>query len=120
MARQIVTSENKAEYDDAVMSRRLREYDKDRTAAEKASELAKDNKSHFDAQLAHQRASVFAHPAENVEKHLERARHHKKESKKHEAMERKAYVEERTSNDSKKHREFMKKGDEKRRKAGTL
>jgi hypothetical protein len=88
MARQIVTSENKAEYDDAVMSRRLREYGKDSAAAEKSSSLAKDSKSHFDAQLAHQQASVYAHPPENIEKHLEQARHHKKESAKHAAAER--------------------------------
>ena len=88
MARQIVTSENKAEYDDAVMSRRLREYDKDRAEAEKATEAAKDSRSHFHAQLAHQQASVYAHPPENIEKHLEQARHHKKESAKHAASER--------------------------------
>ena len=120
MARQIVTSENKAEYDDAVMSRRLREYGKDSEAAEKASELAKDNMSHFDAQLAHQRASIFAHPPENIEKHLERARFHKEEGAKHRKIQMRKENEERKMTASKKQAEFMKKGDEKRRKAGTL
>lgn len=109
MARQIITSENKAEYDDAVMSRRLREYEKDKAAAEKASSLAKDNMSHFNAQLAHQRASVYAHPPENIEKHLEQARYHKKESKKHEIAERRAYIKERTKNDSEAHKKLLRK-----------
>lgn len=92
MARSIVTSENKKEYDQAHMERRAREYAKDSEAAEKASQAAKDAKSHDQARRAHLHASIYAHPPENIEKHLSQAKMHEKEAKKHESKEKREDV----------------------------
>ena len=85
--RNIVTSENKAEYDDAYMSRRKREYDKDAQAAEMATSKAQDALSHERAMRAHKQASIYATPPENVEKHLQQARFHAAEKRKMEKLE---------------------------------
>ena len=74
--RNIVTSENKPEYDEAYLSRTKRQYGQDLEKAEKASSKAKDAESHFQAMQEHKRASVYATPPENVEKHLEQAKFH--------------------------------------------
>lgn len=93
MARSIVTSDNKVEYDEAHMARRKREYEKDLTAAEKASSEAKeDAASHEKAMRAHKQASIYAHPPENIEKHLERAKHHAAEMRKYERLEKERNV----------------------------
>lgn len=92
MSRSIVTSDNKQEFDKAYMERRAREYEKDMTAAEKASKEAKDEMTHDRARRAHLQASIYAHPPENIEKHLTQAKFHEKESKKHGSKERREYV----------------------------
>jgi len=103
MVRSIVTSENKAEYDEAKLSPSVkRAYAQDAKAAEEASSKAKDDaKSHRDAMMAHKQASIYAHPPENVEKHLERARYHASEHRKFARLEGERYVKERLENDRK-------------------
>lgn len=93
MARSIVTSENKAEYDEGYLSRRMRQYEKDAEAAEKASSGVKeDSISHERAMRAHKHASIYAHPPENIEKHLERAKFHEKEARKYQNAEKRRIV----------------------------
>lgn len=100
--RSIVTSENKAEFDQGVMSRKKREYDKDAQAAEMASSKVKDDaKSHYEAMRAHKQATLYATPPENIEKHLEKARYHAAEHRKFTRLERERYVAERMENDRK-------------------
>lgn len=122
MARSIVTSENKAEFDEAKLSPSVkRAYAQDAKAAEEASsKVTEDAKSHRNAMMAHKQASIYAHPPENIEKHLERARHHAAEHRKFAKLEGERYVKANLESGKAKHAEFMRKGDEKRRKAGTL
>ena len=100
MARSIVTSENKAEFDEAKLSPSVkRAYAQDAKAAEEASTKAKeDSKSHHEAMRAHKQASIYAHPPENVEKHLERARFHAAEQRKFTRLESERYLKEREEN----------------------
>lgn len=107
MARSIVTSENKQEYDQAHMERRAREYAKDMAAAEEASKIAKDEMTHDRARRAHLQASIYAHPPENIEKHLAQARLHEKESKKHGSQEKREYVKQRTKNREETHKKLL-------------
>ena len=107
MARSIVTSENKQEYDQAHMERRAREYAKDMAAAEEASKIAKDEMTHDRARRAHLQASIYAHPPENIEKHLAQARLHEKEAKKHGTKEKREYVKEREKNRSASHQKLL-------------
>ena len=122
MSRNIVTSENKTEYDEAKLSPSIkRAYAQDQKEAEEASNKATDTaQSHRDAMMAHKRASIYAHPPENIEKHLEKARYHAAEHRKYTKLERERYIKANLESGKAKHAEFMRKGDEKRRKAGTL
>jgi len=100
MARSIVTSENKAEFDEAKLSPSVkRAYATDLKEAEQASSKIKDDaKSHYDAMRAHKQASIYAHPPENIEKHLEKARYHAAEHRKFTRVERERYLKEREEN----------------------
>lgn len=107
MPRSIVTSENKQEYDQAHMERRAREYAKDMAAAQKASQEAKDEMSHDRARRAHLQASIYAHPPENIEKHLAEARRHEKEAKKHGSKEKREYVKTKMQNRAEAHKKLL-------------
>ena len=122
MARSIVTSENKSEFDGAKLSPSVkRAYATDLKAAEEASSKIKDDaKSHRDAMMAHKQASIYAYPPKNIEKHLEKERNHAAEHRKFAKLEGERYVKANLESGKAKHAEFMRKGDEKRRKAGTL
>jgi hypothetical protein len=122
MARSIVTSENKSEFDEAKLSPSVkRAYSTDLKAADEASSRIKDDaKSHRDAMMAHKQASIYAYPPENIEKHLEKARYHAAEHRKFAKLEGERYVKANLESGKAKHAEFMRKGDEKRRKAKTL
>ena len=121
MARSIVTSENKAEYDEAKLSPSVkRAYAQDAKMAEEASKKASDHRSHSHASWAHRHASIYAHPPENVEKHLSQAKIHAAEARKHKRLEEERFIKANLESGKAKHAEFMRKGDEKRRKAGTL
>lgn len=122
MARSIVTSENKSEFDEAKLSPSVkRAYSTDLKAADEASSKIKDDaKSHRDAMMAHKQASIYAYPPENIEKHLEKARYHAAEHRKFAKLEGERYVKANLESGKAKHAEFMRKGDEKRRKAKTL
>tara|TARA_R110000868_G_scaffold4889_1_gene30418 strand:- start:58 stop:447 length:390 start_codon:yes stop_codon:yes gene_type:complete len=99
MTRSIVTSENKAEHDDARLSPSVkRAYATDSKAAEAASKEAKDHKTHSYASWAHRHASIYAHPPENVEKHLSEAKRHAAEARKIKRLEEERYVKEREEN----------------------
>jgi outer membrane cobalamin receptor len=101
MARSIVTSENKTEYDEAKLSPSTqRAYLSDAKSAESASKEAKDHMSHAAAARAHKRASIYASP-ENIEKHLSEAKRHSAEARKMERLEKDRYVKERLENDRK-------------------
>ena len=122
MARSIVTSENKSEFDEAKLSPSVkRAYSTDLKAADEASSKIKDDaKSHRDAMMAHKQASIYAYPPENIEKHLEKARYHAAEHRKFAKLEGERYVKANLESGKAKHAEFMRKVDEKRRKAKTL
>jgi hypothetical protein len=122
MARSIVTSENKSEFDEAKLSPSVkRAYSTDLKVADEASSKIKDDaKSHRDAMMAHKQASIYAYPPENIEKHLEKARYHAAEHRKFTKLEGERYVKANLESGKAKHAEFMRKGDEKRRKAKTL
>jgi len=110
MARSIVTSENKAEYDEAKLSPSVkRAYETDRQSAETASKGAKDHLSHAAAARAHKRASIYAHPPENVEKHLSEAKRHSAEARKLERLEKERYVKEKMANADKERMRFNRK-----------
>ena len=100
MARSIVTSENKAEFDQAKLSPSFkRAYETDAKAAEAVSSKVKDDAdSHYEAMRAHKQASIYAHPPENVEKHLEKARFHAAEHRKFTKLEKERFVKEREEN----------------------
>lgn len=99
MARSIVTSENKAEFDEAKLSPSVkRAYAQDAKSAESASKEAKDHKSHSYASWAHRHASIYAHPPENVEKHLAEAKRHAAEARKLKRLEEERYIKEREEN----------------------
>ena len=102
MAREIVTSENKAEYDEAKLSPSIkRAYATDAKEAEAASKKANDHKSHSHASWAHRHASIYAHPPENVEKHLSEAKYHSAEARKFKRLEEDRYLKEREENSRK-------------------
>ena len=99
MVRSIVTSENKAEYDEAKLSPSVkRAYAQDAKQAEEASKKANDHKSHSHASWAHRHASIYAHPPENVEKHLSQAKMHAAEARKHKRLEEERFIKEREEN----------------------
>lgn len=110
MTRSIVTSENKAEYDEAKLSPSVkRAYASDLKSAESASKEAKDYMSHAAAARAHKRASIYAHPPENVEKHLSEAKRHSAEARKLERLEKERYVKEKMANADKQRMKFNRK-----------
>ena len=99
MARSIVTSENKAEFDEAKLSPSVkRAYAQDAKMAQEASEKANDHKTHSYASWAHRHASIYAHPPENIEKHLSQAKTHAAEARKHKRLEEESYMKEREEN----------------------
>lgn len=119
MARSIVTSENKSEYDEAHMARRAREYEKDKSAAEAATKAANDYSSHDVAMRKHKQASIYAHPPENIEKHLQQAKYHAAEARKHKRAESERFVSEREKTKRKNEKEsHAKKLEENVSKAG--
>lgn len=110
MTRSIVTSDNKAEFDEAKLSPSVkRAYESDAKSAESASKGAKDHMSHAAAARAHKRASIYAHPPENVEKHLSEAKRHSAEARKLERLEKERYVKGREESARKQHMKFNRK-----------
>lgn len=110
MTRSIVTSDNKAEFDEAKLSPSVkRAYESDAKSAESASKGAKDHISHAAAARAHKRASIYAHPPENVEKHLSEAKRHSAEARKLERLEKERYVKEKMANADKQRMKFNRK-----------
>jgi len=110
MARSIVTSDNKAEHDEAKLSPSVqRAYASDAKSAESASKGAKDHLSHAAAARAHKRASIYAHPPENVEKHLSEAKRHSAEARKLERLEKERFVKGREESATKQHMAFNRK-----------
>lgn len=99
MTRSIITSENKAEFDESKLSPSVkRAYAQDAKEAEEASKKANDHKSHSHASWAHRHASIYAHPPENVEKHLSQAKIHAAEARKLKRLEEERFVKEREEN----------------------
>jgi len=99
MTRSIVTSENKAEFDEAKLSPSvMRAYAQDAKEAEEATKKANNHKSHSHASWAHRHASIYAHPPENVEKHLSQAKIHSAEARKHKRLEEERFIKEREEN----------------------
>ena len=122
----IVTSHNKAEFDQAEMAKKAprigdpsmyRTYSK---SSEELSKNAKDAMGHWEAMGAHKHASMFAKPHPVHKEHEEKAKFHAAEHRKLQRVELDKYIAEREKNAVNVNKEFMKKGDEKRRKAGTL
>jgi hypothetical protein len=99
MPRSIVTSENKAEFDESKLSPSVkRAYATDAKAAEEASKKAIDHRTHSHAAWAHKHASIYAHPPENIEKHLTEAKKHSMEARKFKRLEEERFVKEREEN----------------------
>jgi hypothetical protein len=109
MSRSIVTSENKAEFDESKLNPSIkRAYAQDAKMAEEASEKANDHKTHSYASWAHRHASIYAHPPENVEKHLTKAKTHAAEARKLKRIAEENYLKERAENERKSNIKFNK------------
>jgi hypothetical protein len=122
-----VTSENKAEHDREFMDKKSNSLMKDPASyrsfardAAKYSEKAQTAAQHHEAMSSHKHAAMYAHPHPVAKEHEEKAKFHSEEHRKMKRLEQERYIKANLEGNKAKHAEFMKKGDEKRRRAGTL
>jgi hypothetical protein len=122
-----VTSENKAEFDKEFMEKRSNSTMKDPASyrsfardAAKQSEKAETAAQHHEAMGSHKHAAMYAAPHPVHKEHEEKAKFHAAEHRKMQKLEQDRYIKANLESGKAKHAEFMRKGDEKRRKAGTL
>jgi len=122
-----VTSENKAEFDKEFMEKRANSTMKNpamyRSFARDAAEQSKKAETaaqHHEAMGSHKHAAMYAAPHPVHKEHQEKAKFHAAEHRKMQRLEEERYIKANLESGKAKHAEFMRKGDEKRRKAGTL
>jgi hypothetical protein len=122
-----VTSENKAQFDKEFMEKRSNSTMNDPASyksfardAAKQSEKAETAAQHHEAMGSHKHAAMFAKPHPVHKEHEEKAKFHAAEHRKMQRLEQERHIKAYSENSKAKHAEFMRKGDEKRRKAGTL
>ena len=122
-----VTSKNKAEHDRAFMEKNSPTAMKDPASyrsfardAAKYSQKAETATHHQEAMSSHKHAAMYAHPHPVAKEHEEKAKFHAEEHRKMKRLEQERYIKANLEGNKAKHAEFMRKGDEKRRRAGTL
>ena len=126
-----VTSENREEFNAKEMARKagnpneikMRDpasYKSFAKEAEDYSEKADTHMGHWKAMGSHKHAAMYAEPHPVAEEHKEKAEYHAKQARILKKLENERYISANEANRRKENQVFMKKGDEKRRKAGTL